>query len=440
MAFRFRNSVRLAPGVRLNFGKRSISLSAGVRGAGLTLGSNGLWGNLGIPGTGMSYRTRLTDLPTQRKRAQKRHSLSSETAAEPLESFRAVMDERGQVNLLDQEGNPLSPAQRRRIWSDHGDRLQAWLCSERDRINGDMELLLEIHQDILPPGSAVPDYDPQPFATPAPDEPDPVSLPPEPVKPELKLRFWDFLVPGRRQRLRQAHAQRLEQWQREYRLWQQTCRQQQEAAVQQRQAYEQQLAAWKSAEEAHRQQQAQLAEAFHQRLARDEVLMSRILATELQALDWPRETLVDFEIDLSRNRVCLDVDLPEIEAIPGRQARPGARNRRLVIRQKSARQLRQEYARHIHGVILRLAGVVLALLPGVERVVLSGYSQRLDPSTGHVRDDYLLSVEVDRQGLAELNFDRPEQIDPQAALERFNLRRDMTKTGIFRPIEPMGAG
>jgi len=439
MAFRFRNSVRLAPGIRLNFGKRSISLSAGVRGAGLTLGSSGLWGNLGVPGTGMSYRTRLADLPGKRRRAQKkRQNRAGEPVAEPLESFRAVMNERGEVRLLDPEGTPLSPALRRQIWSEYADRLQAWLCSERDKINGDMDLLLQIHQDILPPESALPEYEPQPFDLPAPAEPEPVSLPPEPVKPTLKIRFWDRLIPGRQARLSQAHEQRLSKWQQAHRLWQQDCRQQQEAAAQQRQAYEQQLAAWTNAKEEHRQQQAQLAEAFHQRLAGDEALMTEVLTTELQQLDWPRETLVDFEIDLPRRRVCLDVDLPEIEDIPDRRARLGARNRRLVIRDKSARQRRQEYARHIHGVILRLASVVLALLPGIERVVLSGYSQRLDASTGHVRDDYLLSVDVDKRRFAELNFAQPERVDPVAALERVNLRRDMTKTGIFRPIQPMG--
>ncbi|MBV0934867.1 hypothetical protein [Marinobacterium weihaiense] len=145
---------------------------------------------------------------------------------------------------------------------------------------------------------------------------------------------------------------------------------------------------------------------------------------------------MDFDIDLSRRAVYLDVDLPEIEDIPARMARYGARNRRLLIKQKSGRQLREEYARHIHGVVLRLTGVVLALIPGVERVVVSGYSQRLDEGTGHINDEYLLSVRVDKNDFAQLNFEQLDQVDPIAALERFDLRREMTKTGIFRSVEP----
>ena len=59
MAFRFRRTVSIFPGVRVNLGKRGVSLSAGIRGANLTLGRDGLFGNVGIPGTGLSYREKL---------------------------------------------------------------------------------------------------------------------------------------------------------------------------------------------------------------------------------------------------------------------------------------------------------------------------------------------------------------------------------------------
>lgn len=59
MAFRFRRTIRLAPGIRLNISKSGISTSLGPRGASLTVGKRGIYANTGIPGTGMSYRTRL---------------------------------------------------------------------------------------------------------------------------------------------------------------------------------------------------------------------------------------------------------------------------------------------------------------------------------------------------------------------------------------------
>jgi Protein of unknown function (DUF4236)/Bacterial SH3 domain len=66
MALRFRRSVRLFPGVRLNFSRSGISTSIGVRGASLTLGNRGTYVNVGIPGTGLSYRSKVSPSRTSR--------------------------------------------------------------------------------------------------------------------------------------------------------------------------------------------------------------------------------------------------------------------------------------------------------------------------------------------------------------------------------------
>jgi Protein of unknown function (DUF4236) len=67
MGLRFRRSVRLFPGVRLNFSRSGVSTSIGVRGATMTLGPRGAYANVGIPGSGLSYRTRLDTPSTARK-------------------------------------------------------------------------------------------------------------------------------------------------------------------------------------------------------------------------------------------------------------------------------------------------------------------------------------------------------------------------------------
>jgi hypothetical protein len=57
MGFRFRRSIRILPGIRLNFGKRSVSTSIGVRGAHVTFGRTGTRSTVSLPGTGLSYST-----------------------------------------------------------------------------------------------------------------------------------------------------------------------------------------------------------------------------------------------------------------------------------------------------------------------------------------------------------------------------------------------
>lgn len=59
MGLCFRKRVTLFPGVRLNFSGGGISTTIGVRGASVNIGPGGAYLNLGLPGTGLSYRTRL---------------------------------------------------------------------------------------------------------------------------------------------------------------------------------------------------------------------------------------------------------------------------------------------------------------------------------------------------------------------------------------------
>ncbi|QQV64935.1 Uncharacterised protein [Acinetobacter junii] len=56
MGFNFRKSFKIAPGIRLNVGKKGISsLSVGGKGARVSVGKKGVRTTVGIPGSGLSY-------------------------------------------------------------------------------------------------------------------------------------------------------------------------------------------------------------------------------------------------------------------------------------------------------------------------------------------------------------------------------------------------
>lgn len=59
MSSRFRRTKRIAPGMRLNVGKKSASIRMGPRGAGLTLGTSGARASAGLPGTGLYVTKKL---------------------------------------------------------------------------------------------------------------------------------------------------------------------------------------------------------------------------------------------------------------------------------------------------------------------------------------------------------------------------------------------
>ena len=440
MALRFRRSIVIAPGIKLNLGKKGVSVSAGPRGASVTLGKNGLWGNLGLPGTGLSYRTRLGGNPAQRARqnaAQQREAQREQLLSGGLAGLKVSLDEKGQLLLADSQGQVLSPAQKRQVWEQFGHELALWLAVQCAEINDDSLLLLNIHTDIQAPASAEPVYEAQNFTYAEPIKPHALAVPVKPLAPLLTLKFWESWWPGRVANRQQAYQGALQAWQLACDHWQQLCAEQEAAHRQAMADYQGAHAAWLEAKHAFAAEQTVMGQQFSARLKQDAELVAELLENELAGLDWPRETLVSLQLQLNQGRVYLDVDLPEIADLPSQTASFGANHQRLLIKDKSARQVREEYARHVHGVILRLAGVVFALLANINEVVLSGYSQRLNAATGHIEDDYLLSVLLTATQYGALNFKQPEQVDPIAALEQGQLVRNMTATGIFKAITPL---
>lgn len=61
MGFRFRKSIRILPGLRLNLSKSGVSASIGAPGATVNLSDRGTRATVGLPGTGLSYTEKQSD-------------------------------------------------------------------------------------------------------------------------------------------------------------------------------------------------------------------------------------------------------------------------------------------------------------------------------------------------------------------------------------------
>ena len=73
MGFRFQKRIKIAPGVRLNLSKSGVSVSSGIRGATVNFSRRGTRATLGLPGTGLSYSTKIGS-----KRRSKRGKATTE--------------------------------------------------------------------------------------------------------------------------------------------------------------------------------------------------------------------------------------------------------------------------------------------------------------------------------------------------------------------------
>ncbi|MCE0733512.1 DUF4236 domain-containing protein [Halomonas sp. G15] len=401
MAFRFQRRIRLAPGVRLNLSKRGLGLSVGPRGASLSVGPSGVHGHAGIPGTGLSYRQKLSGAGRQRRasRSAAASALAQRLAEGDSLALTLEIDESGQLRYFHADGTPMSDAEAREVRRHAEASLREQLQAHCERLNADLDRLGRLHEETPAPevtGYAMRDF----------DEP-----PPAPFQP-LAPVWWHALWPPAR-RAREAQSRRLKaEFDERYRAWE-----------------------WRKAEH----DAAEFAR--HRRESEgvwdDPEAMEATLRERLEEIDWPRETLIDFDLGSDISTIAVDIDLPGEEEMPDRYWGMPPKQLKLSSRRLSDTCQRKLYRDHVHGIAFRVLGAVFARLPGVKEARVSGYRQVVDPATGAERDQYLYSVKVTRAQWEAIRFDRLDQVDPVAALEAFTLRRDMTKTGIFRDIEPL---
>ena len=245
MGFRFRRSIRLAPGLRLNVGKRGVSLGTGVRGASMSFGSRGTYTNFGIPGTGLSLRQRVGG---SNYRPQQ---LKQNNAKTVKLSININLDDEGNVELQDSSGNPLPEALVRQAKRQKGESIRQWLADECEKINQQVEALESIHLNTPTP-NIKPVYIPQEYVV------------PEPVAPNPKpLGILGHLLKRVRTRIDADNDAVLAK-------------------------YEQKRVDWRSANidfQKHEREQKQLIE---ERIYNDTEAMTQVLENRLQTISWPR--------------------------------------------------------------------------------------------------------------------------------------------------------
>ncbi|MEP9403520.1 DUF4236 domain-containing protein [Sphingomonas sp. VNH70] len=141
MGFRFQKRISILPGVRLNLSKSGASWSFGPRGASVNLGKRGVYGTVGVPGTGLSYRERL-DKPSRRTVAPSRDP------GPQLPDRVVVRLEANEARFYDGDERPLhpslEPAARRQLKDD----LKSFLKEHAEERNAALDQLRQLHHDI----------------------------------------------------------------------------------------------------------------------------------------------------------------------------------------------------------------------------------------------------------------------------------------------------
>lgn len=409
MGFRFQKRVRVAPGLRLNISKRGVSTSVGRRGASVTLGKRGLYGNVGIPGSGMSYRTKL-DKKTGRTSKNTWHQ--KETKSMPTTASLKFDKQSYSLVFVDENNERVPTSVEREIKREFRDDIQKIYEQKEQEINEQTTKLLHLHKQTFPlkTSQQLRQFALQSiqFNTHRPSEKEIFNE----VKAEFEeqlsfLQKLKLLLPSERKSfLNRVKEKATTEFRKEMDYFTQS----------------------KEEFEEKQQQQLKLVEKV---IEGNKEAIELWLEHYLADLDFPLETNVCFNV-LSPSTIYLDVDLPQMDEIPLTKASI-LKSGKLKVENKSQREMREHYAIMVGGTALHLCSFLFSILPTCETIIVSGYTQVKNETTGHLDDQYIYSLKVDREVFYSLNI---SEVHPIAAFENFEPIMNATKTYIFKEIEP----
>ncbi len=408
MSFRFQKRVKVTPGFRLNISKRGVSTSIGRRGASLTLGRSGLYGNIGIPGSGLSYRTKsdksmwhsLNIVP------QKDHISFPKTVT-------LIYDKNSHaLVLVDEDGQKLLPAIEREIKNEFYDDIQRLYEQKEREINEYTTKLLNLQNEILQERSPEQLKD---LARNAVSFTNEMPIEKE-IFEELKFEFEEGLSFSESLRLCLPAKRKLFY---------------EKVKIEAKQQYKHELKLFQQAKEDYEAAKLQRLQQVEKVIAGNSSEMELWLEYFLAQLDFPLETNVSFTI-LSPHSIYLDVDLPQVEEISLSKTEI-LKTGKLKVEKKSQRELQEHYAIMVGGTALYLCSYVFSLLPTCETIIVSGFTQVKNNETGHYKDQYIYSLKVAKSIFYSIKI---AEVHPIAAFGNFEPILNVTKTYMFREIEP----
>lgn len=451
MALRFRKTVKLGPGIKLNFSKSGVSTTVGPRGLTTTIGKSGVYRNVGIPGTGISYRSKVGSKKSAKRRtgAVSRAASAGTTVPKAVREWQAYtgksnpgvelhINELGEIGFRDESGIEILDPELIAIIKrtpQYKDQLPLLKEKQRSEVAGMVEAMEQQNSTFIKVYHLSPHvykrryfeaqletlrpvrYVPQPYSTPAPTADD--------IRAWLLKEANDNVsgAPWKRRKLVEQYVN--EHWS-ERSSYAMSRWQAEKSAFDSSEAGK---AAQLNAE--YLAEYEVLKESYEKALEGDADYIEAASEQWALACELPVEIATQFEYRPESHCLMVDLDLPEIEDLPTESATQLA-NGNLKIKEKSQKALRADYSECVFGLAVFVAANLFNSSPEINEVVVSGYTQRRNKA-GDVIDDYIYSIRFLRDRFYFLDYSK---MDPEAFCMEFENRCNVTATKIFKAIEP----
>jgi hypothetical protein len=430
MGLRFRRSVKLMPGIRVNFSGSGASLSLGGRGATINVSSRGTRATVGLPGTGLSYSASSSSSGTRRRSAQQIAAAQRRTLTEQRHADAVAEIERVEQELLETVSawrQLLDVTEPRAFESDMKER--SFAATEQPPTAPDFGAAERAHWARVE--AAVRQEFPlrgwQRFlwaivgvltamaATPVGSGAGVLLAGPAAVGTGLivYIRWVSRLRPIWVQRgrttwpaahagLEAQHAQAISEHNERERVAR---------------------AAWAAAD------QQRIAELRHLMAGQIDAI-EQAVTSRIEAIDFPFEAVCAVAVD-DEDHVLIDVDLPEIEdVVPETQLR-ALKSGALSDKKRKVSERNELYAELVCGIAFAIAATAFSAAPTLSRVTVAGRTQRQKRASLYVEDDYVYEVEIPRAVFTDKELGR---LDPVDTLRRLRSRLQLAANGALKKI------
>lgn len=434
MGLRFRKSVKLLKGAKVNFSKSGVSLSVGGKGHSLNFSSRGVKRTIGLPGTGLSY-SKLSSGHHSNSSVQKRNSsINGQSKSE----ITIRMNQDGKIVILDSNDTPITDeALLRKIktnpaYQAEKQRLefqrQQILAQTFNEAVAEKEKLIYIHrmspnvttkEDFF---EALNELKPQmyiapEFTAPAPDIKNTKFRLENEAKEKVQGSIFKIVKLRKKyveDNLQVRYSKEVEDWEngrRDFIQWHQN----------------------KAAEENKHYQELyeEQCNYLNGLINGDSQIVEEAINEWLSSCEFPMKVNIDYELYLNDNLVFLDIDLPSIEELPENEL-IRLENGNLREKKKTQTTLKSEYKTLVLSLAVFISSHVFNTSPSIQNIVISGYTQRREKD-GQYNDEYIYSILFSRNRFEKRNL---SEVDPIDFSMSFENRINSTSTMILKSIKP----
>ena len=451
MTLRFRKTVSLGKGARINFGKSGASFSLGPRGASISIGKRGTYANVGIPGSGLSIRTKIDGASGGSRRGDSHRAANAATSISPerqyaLEEIRSHVNADGSLPLkagvndlgeiyfqftdttqdvrdkavirelqkLPEVKEALAGLQeeQRKIWrelqssSEEASRefidiykMTPKVVTAKTFTNRLNKLSRETYQRVN-------------FTKSMPTQ--------QEMRSALEAEAAKN-VTGLFGRKRKVEAYVNENWD-------SFSKASLDAWQHEKLEFDSKQDIIEKAKNARFAREYEEKKAsFERALAEDDETIAELVEDWLSNLTIPAD--VSAQIHCQSGKVYIDLDLPEIEDLPSTTTKQ-LKSGQVKVVNKPQKKLKEEYATCVLGLAFFIAGNTFNLNANIKEVEISGYTQRRNRG-GDIDDDYIYSVRFPRE-----EFRKNPVNDPLRDFNEFENRMKLSSAFTFGKIKP----